>query len=142
MPPHGTILTNGSCACPHNCCRRVFGPFRGEEVFTMLIYCFVSAPRRYHIMDTNKVSNLFSYLRDKCGRDSVKLHRYWKVPVKKMVDYSNQRRFTLRCNKVGITPVSCRIRIHLKTTSLVSIVPCGGAFPFHPYCTIHLLAHP
>ena len=31
-----------------------------KHVLKILIYCFVSAPRRYHIMDTDKVRNLFS----------------------------------------------------------------------------------
>ena len=37
-------------------------------------------------MDTNKVSNLFSYLRDKYGEDSVRLLRFWEFTVKKMAD--------------------------------------------------------
>ena len=32
-----------------------------KPVFKNVIYCFVSAPWRYYVMDTNKVSNLFSY---------------------------------------------------------------------------------
>ena len=83
-------------------------------VFKNVIYCFVSAPRRYCIMDTNKVSNLFSFLRDKYGGDNVELLRYWDITVKKMVDYRNHRRFTLRCIKLGITPASCWIRNPLK----------------------------
>ena len=65
-------------------------------------------------MDTNKFSNLFSYLSNKYGEDSVKLFRFWELTVKKMVDHMSYRRFTLRCIKVGITPVSCRIRNPLK----------------------------
>ena len=61
-------------------------------------------------MDTNKVSNLFSYSRDKYGEDSVKLLRFWEFTVMKMVDNKNHRRFTLRYIEAGITPVSCRIR--------------------------------
>ena len=38
-------------------------------------------------MDTNKDSNLFKYLRDKYGQDSVKLLRNWEFIVKKMADY-------------------------------------------------------
>ena len=30
--------------------------------------------------------------------------------VKKMVDFHNQRRFTFRCIKTGVTPVSCSLK--------------------------------
>ena len=50
-------------------------------------------------MDSNKVSNLFSYLKDKYGEDSVRLLRMWEFTVKKMMDNRNHRRFTLRCIK-------------------------------------------
>ena len=61
-------------------------------------------------MHTNKVSNLFGYLKEKSGEESVRLLRFWEFTVKKMMDYRNHRRFTLRCIKAGITPASCRIR--------------------------------
>ena len=64
-------------------------------------------------MDTNKVSNLFSYLRDKYGEKSVGLLRNWEFIVKKMADFRNHRMFTLRCIKVEITPVSCILKNHL-----------------------------
>ena len=48
-------------------------------------------------MDKNKVSNLFSYLKDKYGEDSVRLLRIREFTVKKMLDSSNHRRFTLKC---------------------------------------------
>ena len=61
-------------------------------------------------MDTNKVSNLFSCLRNKYGGENVKLLRNWENIVKKMMDFRNHRRFTLRYIKVGITPVSCKLK--------------------------------
>ena len=73
-------------------------------------------------MDTNKVSNLFSYLQDKYGQDSVRLLRFWEFTFKKMTDHKNRRRFTLRCIKVGITPVSLRIRNPLKTGQIYEII--------------------
>ena len=48
-------------------------------------------------MDTNKVSNLFKYLKDKYGEESIRLHRFWEITIKKMVDYRNHRTFMLRC---------------------------------------------
>ena len=73
-------------------------------------------------MDSNKVSNLFSYLKDKYGEDSVRLLRMWEFTVKKMMDNRNHRRFTLRCIKTDITPVSCKIRNPLKTFKSYQII--------------------
>ena len=67
-------------------------------------------------MDKNKDSSLFGYLKGKYGEESVKLLRLWEFTVKKMADHRNHRRFTLRCIKAGITPVSCKIRNPLKST--------------------------
>ena len=61
-------------------------------------------------MGTNKGSNLFKYLRDKGEEDIVKLLRNWEFIFKKMADYRNHRCFTLKCIKVRIIPVSCKIK--------------------------------
>ena len=34
----------------------------------------------------------------------------WEIIVKKMVDYRNHRRFTIKCIKASITPVSCKLK--------------------------------
>ena len=47
-------------------------------------------------MDINKVSNLFTYFKEKYGEESVRLLRLWEFTVKKMADHRNHRRFTLR----------------------------------------------
>ena len=72
-------------------------------------------------MNINKISNLFSYLKDKYGEDSVRLFRLWELTVKKKVDNRNHR-FTLRCIKAGITPVSCKFRNPLKTYKSYQII--------------------
>ena len=61
-------------------------------------------------MDSNKVSNLFSYLKHKYGEDSVRLLRRWEFIMKNMADNRNHRRFTLKCIKADIIPVRCKIR--------------------------------
>ena len=75
-------------------------------------------------MDTNKGSNSFKYLKDKCGEDSVKLLRNWEFIGKKMVDYRNHRNFTLRCLKVRVTPVSCKSKnpLQFKTPGSYHII--------------------
>ena len=73
-------------------------------------------------MYTNKDSNLISYLRTKYGEDCVRLLRKWEITMKKMADYRNHRRFTLKCIKTGITPVSCKLKIPLKTSRSYEII--------------------
>ena len=70
-------------------------------------------------MDSKKDSNLFSYLKYKYGEESARLLRLWEFTAKKKVDY---RRFTLRCIKAEITPVSCKIRNPLKTSRSYKII--------------------
>ena len=75
-------------------------------------------------MDTNKVSNLFKYLKDKYGEESVRLPRFWEFTINKMVDHMNHRRFMIRCLKVRGTLVICRIRnpLHLKSNKSYQII--------------------
>ena len=73
-------------------------------------------------MDTNKVSNLFRYLKNKYGEEYVTLLINWEFTVKKMADYRKHRRFTLRCIKASLTPVSCKLRNPLKTNKSYSII--------------------
>ena len=61
-------------------------------------------------MYTDKDSNLISDLRTKYGEESVRLFRKWEIIVKKMADYRNHRRFTIKCIKASITPVSCKLK--------------------------------
>ena len=61
-------------------------------------------------MYTDKDSNLISDLRTKYGEESVRLFRRWEIIVKKMADYRNHRRFTIKCIKASITPVSCKLK--------------------------------
>ena len=39
-----------------------------------------------------------------------KTFRKWEIITKKMADYRNHRRFTLKCIKASITPVSCKLK--------------------------------
>ena len=70
-------------------------------------------------MDSNKVSNLFSYIRHKYGEDCVRLLSEWEITIKKMADYRCHRRFTLKCIKASVTPVSCKLKNPLKTRKVM-----------------------
>ena len=71
-------------------------------------------------MYTDKDSNLTSDVRTKYGEESVNSIRKWEITVKKMADYRNHRRFTLRCIKASITPVSCKLKNPLSSKSIKS----------------------
>ena len=73
-------------------------------------------------MDTDKDSSLISDLRTKYGEESVRTFRKWEITVKKMVDFRNHRRFTLKCIKDSITPVSCKLKNPLKTRKSYDII--------------------
>ena len=74
------------------------------------------------LMYTDKDSNLISDLRTKYGEESVRSIRKWEITIKKMVDDRNHRRFTLRCIKASITPVSCKLKNPLKTEKSYNII--------------------
>ena len=61
-------------------------------------------------MDKNKGRNIFKYLKDKYGKEVVRLLRNWENISERMVDFRNHRWFTLRCTKVRITPVSSKLK--------------------------------
>ena len=73
-------------------------------------------------MYTKKDSNIISYLRTKYGEDCIRLLRKWEIITKKMADYRNHRRFMLKCMKVSITPVSCKLKNPLKTRISFDII--------------------
>ena len=73
-------------------------------------------------MDTDKDSNLISDLRSKYGEESVKTFRKWDTTVKKMAYFRNYRRFTPKCIKASITPVSCKLKNPLKSSRSYNII--------------------
>ena len=74
----------------------------------MILLCF-SISSLFN-MYTDKDSNLISDLRTKYGEESVRLFRKWEIIVKKMADNRNHRRFTIKCIKASITPISCKLK--------------------------------
>ena len=73
---------------------------------------FTAVPVLFN-MYTNKDSDLISDLRNKYGENSIRNFRKWESITKKMADYRNHRRFTLKCIKTSITPVSCKLKAPL-----------------------------
>ena len=73
-------------------------------------------------MYTDKDSSLISDLRTKYGEESVSSIRKWEVTVKKLADFRNHWKYTLRCLKASITPVSCKLKNPLKTRKSYNII--------------------
>ena len=59
--------------------------------------------------------NLHNILEKEFGRESVTIFRDWEHHVKKLADFKNHRRFTLRCISQKITPVSLKLKRNITT---------------------------
>ena len=59
--------------------------------------------------------SLHSYITTECGIENVKLLQQWEKLECKMADFKNHRRFSLRCLKQDIIPVSIRMKTNVTT---------------------------
>ena len=66
--------------------------------------------------------NLHSHLNEEFGEESVFLLRQWEKIEKKMADFCNHRRFSLRCLKKDIIPVSIRLKTNIRTVRGMEII--------------------
>ena len=66
--------------------------------------------------------NLHFQLNEEFGEESVFLLRQWEKIEKKMADFRNHRRFSLRCLKRDVIPVSIRLRSNIKTIRGLEII--------------------
>ena len=60
--------------------------------------------------------NLHNAIGTEFGMENVDILRKWKHLEKKIADFKNHRRFTLRCLSQRITPNSLKLRSNIKTT--------------------------
>ena len=56
------------------------------------------------------------------GQESIFLLQQWKKLEKKMADYRNHQRFTIKCLKNEIIPVSVRLRTNVQTSQGLQII--------------------
>ena len=56
------------------------------------------------------------------GIESMKIFWYWERIELKMADFWNQRRFTLRCLREKVVPVSIRLKSNIKTPKGFQII--------------------
>ena len=60
--------------------------------------------------------NLHLHVLKEFGQENVAKLWKWEKIEKKMVEYSNHRRFSLRCLSKDLTPVSVRLKCNIKTS--------------------------
>ena len=66
--------------------------------------------------------NLHAFIKQEFGEESVLKLRLWEKVEKKMADYKNHRRFTIKCLKRDIIPVSIKLRTSLSTKKASQII--------------------
>ena len=66
--------------------------------------------------------NLHAFIKQEFGEESVLKLQLWEKVEKKMADYKNHRRFTIKCLKRDITPVSIKLRTSLSTKKASQII--------------------
>ena len=59
--------------------------------------------------------SIHSLITSEYGKDTVKIFCKWEKTEHKMADFSNHRRFTLRCLSKNLIPVSVRLKSNIKT---------------------------
>ena len=59
--------------------------------------------------------NIHAQINSEYGQENVETFRRWEKLEYKMADFSNHRRFSLRCLSEGLIPVSVRLKSNIKT---------------------------
>ena len=59
--------------------------------------------------------NIHAQITSAYGKENVKTLQQWEKFEYKMVDFSNHRRFSLRCLSKDLIPVSVRLKSNVKT---------------------------
>ena len=66
-------------------------------------------------MRSNRMGSIHMHIRREYGEENVKIFFRWEKMENKMADFSNHRRFTLRCLREDIILVSIRLKSSIKT---------------------------
>ena len=67
-------------------------------------------------MKINRMRNLHDSIGREFGLENVAILRKWEQLEKKIADFKNHRRFTLRCLSQRITPNSLKLKSNIKST--------------------------
>ena len=66
--------------------------------------------------------NIHALIETEISKENVAILRRWEYMEKKIADFSNHRRFTLRCLSQKITPTSLKLESDIKTHQGVKIL--------------------
>ena len=66
--------------------------------------------------------NLHAFIKQEFGEESVLKLCLWEKTEKKMADYRNHRRFSIKCLKREIIPVSIKLKTSIHTRKASEIV--------------------
>ena len=66
--------------------------------------------------------NLHLHLKEEFGEESVFLLQQWEKIEKKMADFQNHRRFSLKCLSYDVIPVSIRLKTNVRTDKGLEII--------------------
>ena len=66
--------------------------------------------------------SLHSFMKQEYGQESLFLLRQWEKLEKKMANYKNHLRFTIKCLKNEVVPVSVRLKTNIKTQKGIQII--------------------
>ena len=66
--------------------------------------------------------SLHSFMKQEYGQESLFLLQQWEKLEKKMADYKNHLRFTIKCLKNEVVPVSIRLKTNIKTQKGIQII--------------------
>ena len=83
---------------------------------------FCSRENQIESDNLNRMRNLHAFIKQEFGEESVLKLRLWEKAEKKMADYKNHRRFTIKCLKRDIIPVSIKLRTSLLTKKASQII--------------------
>ena len=73
-------------------------------------------------MNINRMRNLHESIGREFGLENVAILRKWEQLEKKIANFKNHRRFTLRCLSQKITPNSLKLKSNIKTSRGKSIL--------------------
>ena len=66
--------------------------------------------------------NLHLLIKTEYGEESKEIFCQWERTELKMADFQNHRQFTLRCLSEKVTPVSLKLKSHIRTPKGLQII--------------------
>ena len=72
--------------------------------------------------NSNRMRSLHACIKEEYGQKSIFLLQQWENLEKKMANYVNHRRFTIKCLKSEVVPVSIRLKTNVKTSKGFQII--------------------